>query len=116
MLVIILISSTRGENCIMRIAVVADIHSNHIAFEAVLEDIGNRNIDSIFFLGDYIFGGYGSNETVDLLMDYKKENKKHFLLSGNIEELIAPIEENADWIYPVNKRIYNELGRERILF
>ena len=115
-LVKILISSTRGENCIMRVAVVADIHSNHIAFEAVLKDISNRDIDSIFFLGDYIFGGYGSNETVDLLMDYKRENKKHFVLSGNIEELIASIEENADWIYPVNKRIYNELGRERILF
>lgn len=29
----------------MRIAVVADIHSNHIAFESVLKDIGNREID-----------------------------------------------------------------------
>ncbi len=33
----------------MRIAVVSDIHSNHIAFEAVLKDINNRDIDMIFF-------------------------------------------------------------------
>lgn len=100
----------------MRIAVVADIHSNNIAFEAVLKDINNKDIDKIFFLGDYIFGGYGSNETVDLLMQYQMQSQKHLILSGNIDELITPIEENADWIYPVNRQIYNELGIERLSF
>ena len=100
----------------MRIAVVADIHSNSIAFEAVLNDINNRHTDMIFFLGDYIFGGYGSNETVDILMRYQKQSQKHFIISGNIDELITPIEENVDWIYPVNKQIYNELGTERVSF
>lgn len=33
----------------MRIAVVSDIHSNHIALEAVLKDINNKEIDKIFF-------------------------------------------------------------------
>ena len=51
----------------MRIALVADIHSNHIAFDAVLQDINKQNIDLTFFLGDYVFSGYGSNETVDFL-------------------------------------------------
>jgi predicted phosphodiesterase len=91
----------------MRIAVVADVHSNHIALEAVLQDINNRDIDRIFFLGDYVFGGYGSNETVDLLMQYQKQSENHLIISGNIDELITPIEENADWIYPVSKKIYN---------
>ena len=100
----------------MRIAAVADIHSNHIAFEAVLKDINHKDIDRIFFLGDYIFGGYGSNETVDLLMHYQKQSQRHLVVSGNIDELITPIEENADWIYPVNKQIYNELGIERVAF
>lgn len=100
----------------MKIAVISDIHSNHIAFEAVLKDINNREIDMIFFLGDYIFGGYGSNETVDLLMGCRKQSEKHLIISGNIDELITPIEENADWIYPVNKQIYNELGVERVSF
>ena len=100
----------------MRIAVVADIHSNHIAFEAVLKDIYNRDINTFFFLGDYIFGGYGSNETVDLLMRYQKQYHKHLIISGNIDELITPIEENANWIYPINKQIYYELGTERVSF
>lgn len=100
----------------MRIAVVADIHSNSIAFEAVLKDINNKDIDKIFFLGDYIFGGYGSNETVDLLMRYQKQSHKNIILSGNIDELITPVEENADWIYPVNRQIYSELGLERVAF
>ena len=100
----------------MRIAVVADIHSNHIALEAVLKDINKREVDKIFFLGDYIFGGFGSNETVDLLMHYHKQSKKHLIVSGNIDELIIPIEQGADWIYSVNKQIYNELGVERVSF
>lgn len=29
----------------MKIAVVADIHSNHIALEEVLKDINNKDID-----------------------------------------------------------------------
>lgn len=100
----------------MRIAVVSDIHSNIIAFKAVLEDINNRKIDTIFFLGDYIFGGYGSNETVDLLMDYRNKSHKHLIISGNIDELITPIEEDTDWTPAVNKQIYNELGAERVSF
>jgi putative phosphoesterase len=100
----------------MRIAVVADIHSNNIAFEAVLKDIDKKMVDRIFFLGDYVFGGYGSNRTVDLLMEYQKNSDKNIIISGNIDELITPIEENAAWIYPVNKQIYNELGTERVEF
>jgi predicted phosphodiesterase len=100
----------------MKIAVVSDIHSNHLAFQAVMKDINTKDIDMIFFLGDYIFGGYGSNETVDLLMQYEKQNHKNKIISGNIDELIIPIEEGANWIYNINKEIYNELGEERIAF
>jgi putative phosphoesterase len=49
-------------------------------------------------------------------MHYQKQSQKHLIISGNIDELITPIEENADWIYPVNKQIYNELGIERVSF
>jgi len=100
----------------MKIALVSDIHSNNIAFEAVLRDINNEKADMIFFLGDYVFGGYGSNETIDLLIKCNRENKDNLIILGNIDELITPIEKNADWIYPVNKEIYNELGEERIKF
>lgn len=49
-------------------------------------------------------------------MSCQKQSQKHLIISGNIDELITPIEENADWIYPINKQIYNELGIERLSF
>lgn len=38
----------------MRIAVMGDIHSNHIALEACMQWVYRNNIDGIAFLGDYI--------------------------------------------------------------
>ncbi|GCD10400.1 hypothetical protein [Clostridium tagluense] len=49
-------------------------------------------------------------------MHYQKQKQNHLIISGNIDELITPIEQNADWIYPVNKQIYKELGIKRISF
>lgn len=41
----------------MRLAILSDIHGNYRAFKAVLEDIGQQQIDGIVSLGDNI--GYG---------------------------------------------------------
>ena len=41
----------------MRLAILSDIHGNYRAFEAVLEDIEQQQIDGIISLGDNI--GYG---------------------------------------------------------
>lgn len=41
----------------MRIAIIADIHANLAAFEAVMEDIASRQVSEILCLGDSI--GYG---------------------------------------------------------
>jgi predicted phosphodiesterase len=98
----------------LRIALIADIHSNHIAFEAVLNDLKEQRIDEIFFLGDYAFGGSGSVETVDILMNY---NDYPFIaIQGNKEGYIEPIEKNEDWIFTEMHYIYNELGKKRIDF
>lgn len=96
----------------MRVALLADIHSNHMAFEAVLEDLKDKNIDEVYLLGDYLFGGHGSNETVDLLMGLKES----CIISGNIDVLIGAIESEAEWVYPVSKQIYESLGDERLSF
>ena len=51
----------------MKIAIIADIHSNLEAFEAVLKDIKSKEIDKIICLGDIV--GYGSspNECIELI-------------------------------------------------
>jgi predicted phosphodiesterase len=50
------------------IAVVADIHGNLPALEAVVGDIGRRGIDVVINLGDHASGPLWPDETVALLM------------------------------------------------
>lgn len=47
----------------MNIAVLSDIHSNHIAFETCLKYLEKRDIDAYCLLGDYVgeFPGVGRN-------------------------------------------------------
>lgn len=62
----------------MKIALISDIHSNQFAFQAVLDDLKQHDIDQIFFLGDYTFGGSGSVECVDMLRNYDFHRKRYF--------------------------------------
>lgn len=52
----------------MRLAVLADIHGNLPALEAVLADLGRRGADSIVNLGDCVSGPLWPREALDLLM------------------------------------------------
>ena len=52
----------------MRIAVIADIHGNLPALEAVLADIRHRKADRVINLGDCVSGPLWPSEVVDLLM------------------------------------------------
>jgi putative phosphoesterase len=52
----------------MRIAVIADIHGNLPALEAVLADIQRRNADRMINLGDCVSGPLWPREVADLLM------------------------------------------------
>ena len=51
----------------MRIAVIADIHGNLPALEAVLADIARRGADRILNLGDCVSGPLWPRETMELL-------------------------------------------------
>ena len=52
----------------MRIAVIADIHGNMPALEAVLADIQHRNVDRTINLGDCVSGPLWPREVCNLLM------------------------------------------------
>jgi hypothetical protein len=52
----------------MRIAIVADIHGNLPALEAVLADIEHRTVDRTINLGDCVSGPLWPREVCDLLM------------------------------------------------
>src|SRR5216684_3781394 len=57
------------EHCVMRIAVVSDIHGNRTAFEAVLADLRETSPDLIFHGGDLPHGGSSPVEIVDRIRD-----------------------------------------------
>lgn len=52
----------------MRIAVIADIHGNHAALEAVLADIRAQGADLTVNLGDHLSGPLEARRTADLLI------------------------------------------------
>ena len=53
--------------CLMRIAILADIHGNVLALEAVLADLKHRSVDQFVNLGDCVSGPLWPRETAELL-------------------------------------------------
>lgn len=68
----------------MRVAVLADIHGNLPACEAVLEDIKRQAPDYVVAAGDLALRGPYPRETVELLAD-----RCHALLLGNTDAYVA---------------------------
>jgi predicted phosphodiesterase len=74
----------------MRIAVIADIHSNSLALEAVLEDIETQQVDEIVHLGDAFNGPIDPAGVARLIrpiaMVHVRGNGERMVLAGRAEE------------------------------
>ena len=68
----------------MRLAVLADIHSNYIALERCMEYLSERGIENFLFLGDYVGEMAYPERTMKLLYDYR-ERYKCIFIRGNKE-------------------------------
>jgi predicted phosphodiesterase len=68
----------------MRVAILADVHGNLPACEAVLQDIGRNGADVIVAAGDLALRGAHPRETVELLAD-----RCQSMLMGNTDCYIA---------------------------
>lgn len=66
-----------------KVAVISDIHGNKWALEEVLKDIQEKNIETIFNLGDSLYGPLDPIATYDILKRYKIIN-----ISGNEDRII----------------------------
>lgn len=64
----------------MRIAILSDIHSNLIALNLAIDSLKKENIDSIFFLGDYITDGENENEILSIVKKFS-----NYAILGNRE-------------------------------
>ncbi|SDD65802.1 Calcineurin-like phosphoesterase superfamily domain-containing protein [Priestia aryabhattai B8W22] len=56
-----------------KIAIISDIHGNSLALEAVLSDISRRGINTIFNLGDSLYGPLDPLGTFKLLMEHEHD-------------------------------------------
>jgi predicted phosphodiesterase len=67
-----------------KIAVIADIHGNSFALEAILEDVQKRGINEIINLGDIFYGPLNPSKTFELL-------SKHNIITilGNMDRYIV---------------------------
>ena len=99
----------------MRVAILADIHGNLPACEAVLEDIKNQAPDFIVAAGDLALRGAHPKETVDLLLD-----RCNAWLMGNTDCYLAgnylggAYREKEHWKTDLLDWTRNELGAERV--
>ena len=85
------------------IALVADLHGNWPATEAVHRDIQSRGIQKIWCLGDVVGKGPSSDRT----FDWARENCE-FILRGNWDEGVGKMQFPRDQFY------YDQLGEERL--
>ncbi len=70
---------------IIDIAVLSDIHGNHIAVERCMEEAVSRGIDTFIFLGDYLGELAYPQRTMELLYEYKEKYTCYFV-KGNRED------------------------------
>ncbi len=101
-----------------QIAVLSDIHGNSLALKAVLEDINERKIQSIFNLGDSLYGPLDPIGTADILIELNIPsicgNEDRVLLVHSDKDLIN----NPSLSYVldlIDSKIQNWLGKQQKL-
>ncbi len=97
----------------MKYAILSDIHANPIAFETVLKDAKDQDVDQVICLGDITGYGY------DVVTSYElAKNNCDELLLGNHETACVGIEpeiftrENPNYDFDIKQR--RELGQDRL--
>lgn len=79
----------------MQVAVLSDIHSNHIALETCLEYCFKHNITDFIFLGDYISDNPYPQKTMDKLYELN-ENYNCIFIKGNREDYFINYRDNNE--------------------
>lgn len=69
----------------MKIAVLSDIHSNHVALETCIEYAIHQGTDAFLFLGDYLGECGHPEKTMDIIFRLREKYECYFV-KGNKEE------------------------------
>lgn len=86
-----------------KIALISDIHGNTWALEAVLDDLDSRGIQTVFNLGDSVYGPLDPAGTARLLM-----SRNFITVAGNQDRNIAEYR-GRDTDIPTLQYVLNEL-------
>ncbi len=82
----------------MKIAVLADIHSNYIALKACLEHAENQGVNQFIFLGDYIGECGNPQKTMDMLYEVRTKYPSYFV-KGNKEDCwLGFVKDEGNWL------------------
>lgn len=91
----------------MKIAIIADIHGNVLALEAVLKDIAKQNVDDVLNLGDHFSGPLDAHSTANQLID-----SDVISIAGNHDRQL--IEHTPDKMGASDKVAYEQLSKAAI--
>jgi len=94
----------------LRIALVADIHANIWALDAVLADIEQQRVDTVFNLGDILYGALKPRATYDRL----QAAGDLLTIRGNQDRQIYAATEQERHANPTLDYVIKDLGEEPI--
>lgn len=84
----------------MKLALVGDIHSNHVALRATLAQVAREGVDGVVFLGDYVSDFPSPQKTLALLRECKTQYQTWFLRGNREEYMIGRHRgEGGRWTY-----------------
>lgn len=101
----------------MRLAIIADVHGNYPALQAVVRDAVANHADMFLFVGDYVFDLPYANDVARFLMELPNA----YIIKGNKESyLLSMAEQDQDtWVYDqmgAAYQTYRELTPEAFAF
>jgi len=94
----------------LRIALVADIHANVWALDAILADIQKQRVDTVFHLGDILYGPLKPRATYDRL----RAEGDLLTIRGNQDRQIYDATEQERRANPTLNYVIQDLGEDPI--
>ncbi len=83
----------------MKLALLADIHGNHLALQAVLEAVKINKVDKLLIAGDFIGYYFWPREVLELLAPWDVT-----AIRGNHEDMLVKAGENPEFLESVDAK------------